>query len=494
MRLCNIVSVVIFSVKRIFSGKYRFLWLYWAGFLSAYLAGFRATINHEYWQLLDPVHLENRFWESIINLHSQPPLINVLLGASLHLKKLTGILPETSLVALGFILGCAAVLVITRLAESMITNRIILSAVIIPFIFNPYLYSSIYIYFYTIYELFFLSLMAYCAYRYFREPRLVTYIYICMLTIAMVYTRSLFHFIWPFPILIGLPLLIRHRVNNFQKSYFIKITACILITLLVLMAWPIKNYIKFDVFGYSSWQGYNLSRELVPSPPISFVYLSHKPKEAQKQMIEKLASSEVPEKYLSMPVLSALYKSNGAVNWNHYAVIVYSKEMGTKAIRLMRENPWLILDKAIKYYFQGYSTYEARNTYSKMLVAPTVSIQNWMLVYEFILFKYFAFVFPAIILLACFNIFRQWEKEPAIVMTAVFMLYCILWVLAMALLVDGMEGNRMHFSTEPFIMILAGWVVNNYLSAKAKEVEANKVSIRVNDPKTEMMAGADLTT
>jgi len=56
-------------------------------------------------QLLDTRYLDGRFWESILNLHSQPPALNFMLGVLLWLNRLTGIKVETCIFGLNFILG-----------------------------------------------------------------------------------------------------------------------------------------------------------------------------------------------------------------------------------------------------------------------------------------------------------------------------------------------------------------------------------------------------
>ena len=44
---------------------------------------------------------------------------------------------------------------------------------------------------------------------------------------------------------------------------------------------------------------------------------------------------------------------------------------------------------------------------------------------------------------------------------AAFMWCTLVWVLTMVLLVDGVEGNRMRFSTEPYLYLLTLWIAGN---------------------------------
>jgi hypothetical protein len=37
----------------------------------------------------------------------------------------------------------------------------------------------------------------------------------------------------------------------------------------------------------------------------------------------------------------------------------------------------------------------------------------------------------------------------------------VIWVLAVTLLVDGSEANRLRFSTQPYLLLLAVWAVES---------------------------------
>jgi len=47
--------------------------------------------------------------------------------------------------------------------------------------------------------------------------------------------------------------------------------------------------------------------------------------------------------------------------------------------------------------------------------------------------------------------------------TVAVMLFTVLWVLALVLFVDGPEGNRVRFSTEPYLLLMAGWTASAFL-------------------------------
>ncbi len=71
----------------------------------------------------------------------------------------------------------------------------------------------------------------------------------------------------------------------------------------------------------------------------------------------------------------------------------------------------------------------------------------------------FMFTLPAILFGAAWRIRRDWRRDPRRARLALVMFLTVLWVIAMILFIDGTEGNRIRFSTEPFLWLLALWAV-----------------------------------
>jgi hypothetical protein len=55
------------------------------------------------------------------------------------------------------------------------------------------------------------------------------------------------------------------------------------------------------------------------------------------------------------------------------------------------------------------------------------------------------------------QIVRRRKTYPVGAGTAAFLLFAVLWVLAMVLLVEGSEGNRIRFSTQPLLLVAVAW-------------------------------------
>jgi hypothetical protein len=466
--------------------------------LAAYLAGYRMTILQNDWHLLDYSWLRDGFLESIWNLHSQPPLLNVLLGLSLKMQALTGIKPEYPLFIVNFILGGLSVFFLAELAKALIKNRYLYFAVMALILLNPMLYDYVFIFFYTIHVLFYLSLMAWLIYKYSKERRLKYYGGICIAAVAMVYTRSLFHFVWAFFILLALPVLLPPLK---KRETVLRFAYCALLSSVLLLAWPLKNYEKFDFFGYSSWQGYNLARGLnVRKPLLYYIFFSQGVDPAYAPLEEAYTTSMVIPEYQNVPCLAKLCKKGYYLNWNHYSIISLFRLLERESISFLLENPRAVLQKAYYCYCNGYTIYEGRDPYTGILHgsfakdAP-MPAQIWMKAYEALAFQCFktdpgydlktgttsggpktgfAFFFPVILLAAVGMSFYAYKKEPAETAAAIFMLYNVLWVLAMVLLIDGFEGNRMRFATQPFLFILTGWVLSNLFKPRTHNLATGK--------------------
>jgi len=445
-----------------FKDNWRFLLVYTAFFTLAWQCGFQPEIPYRYIQLLDQSWLTNRFWETMYNLHYQPPALNFMLGVLLWLQKTTGIRAETLMMGLNFALGLVTTASVASLSKSVIKDRVISTAVILLFLVNPYLYKSAFIYFYTYYELFLLTFTGVFVYSYFMAPRVRTYIYICVLLATVVYTHSLFHFLWPIPVLAGLPILAMKAPGLTARE--LKMTCAIgLMTVLVVLAWPAKNYFRFGYFTYSSLQGVNLLSKEVKVP------------------------FNMPPEFSNISAVSAPKKSDGTTNWNNYSIIPVSKDVQAMFFSVVDRNPEILFGRALKFYLKGYIIYEARSTWTGKLYTETPAIRLWMRAYELMLFQHFgefnieeyslergvvftgfAFLFPLIMVLSMVCIFRSWGDMPAEARTAAFMLYCVAWVLIMSLLINGYESNRYRFPTEPYTMILAGWVVSVFGRSRAR--------------------------
>jgi hypothetical protein len=193
------------------------------------------------------------------------------------------------------------------------------------------------------------------------------------------------------------------------------------------------------------------------------------------------AAAAVPPSLAGRPALADLAKPGGAPNWNHFAVIEASREMGAEARRVVARAPWLLALRALDYYLNGYAIFEGRHVYSGSLAREIEAMPSWARAYELVsvlpfarydptrtrLTTGFALLLPPLLAAVAAGLWRRRRTCGSEDRAAALMLFCVLWVLGMALFVDGAEGNRMRFCTQPFLLLLAGRVLDRLLESRS---------------------------
>lgn len=450
--------------RRSMTDKQRLLAISLAAYAAAialsFALGLRMRIPYELYQFLDARALESRLGESLLHLHSQPPMLNLLLGLALKFARATNSSPESFLLVLNIALGGVAVWAFVNLAHRLLSHPLHRAIAAALFVANPVFYMNLFYFFYTFHALVLLLLIALFADRFLRDGRPIDFAAVCSSVALLVYTRSLFHFAWAFMIPLALALV---RPRNPRIVTLLALTAAL------LLAWPIKNAALFGTFSYSSWQGFNISKGLPVNPDAV-----------------ASVSEEVPNRFANITVLVETFKTDGSRNWNHYSFIPASRAKATAAREAMMQNPFSILRKAAWNYFY-FTRYSGRHPYDGHLGfvqwTPPSAALPWIRAYEMIVFQDFRkpqalahqlarpvpvrphhvsgfmILFPLIVALACRKAYRLRHASPTEAALAAIMLYTILWVFAMCLFIDGDEGNRHRFSSEPYLLLLFFWML-----------------------------------
>jgi hypothetical protein len=459
-----------------------FLALYTVLFAVWSLTGGSFRVWPDLWQLLPWPPLLRDLGTSLVNLHSQPPILNLLFGLALKASAWTGITVEVLLQPLYFAVGAFTVISITAVAMRIIYKPVIRRIVILLVVLNPYFYAVHHYLFYTAWELLFLCMIAFLSLRYFEHPSAMRLLAALAPAILLVYTRSLFHPLW-FAFLLAMLLALGRPMLSTGWRAFVVVSA---VSLVLVAAWPLKNLIRFGFFGYSSWSGMSIARGLPTGEPLlpsgypsrlaPFARSSSEPLDPQAAA---RAQRLVPPEFSGNPTLSELTKPDGSPNWNHYALIPLSHELGIAAFKELRQRPSLLFMKALDFYLNGYAIYEARWPYQRGLSPEMTTGKAWSSAYEAIVFQTlrpydpnkttvttgFAILFPIILIMTGIILWRRpWGTAER---TVIIMLSSVLWVLALVLFVDGPEGNRVRFSTEPYLFLLAGWLVEKISAGRS---------------------------
>ena len=418
-------------------------WLaaYLAVLAIAMAAGFRMWVPWPFVNLLPRELLAGRLAESLWNLHSQPPLLNLILGGALALERASGVAIETWLLVLHALAGGVVVVVTAGLLLRLRLRRWLRAVVMALLLLDPAFYFYLTLFFTPIYELLCLSLAALAAHRFVARPGVVGFIGCCAPVAVLVYSRALFHPLWASAVLAAIAAAGSHAAPPALRR---RIVAVLALTAALLAAWPLRNGLRFGVWGYSSWQGYNLSRGLaIAPPPVWGLFSWERLPGAGTARAGALAL--VPERFRGIPALTMTSKDDGSPNWNHYAMIGMSAELGRRAVEVMIHQPWKVAAKALDTYWNSFSR--------SPIKAGGAGLRRPL----------FAACFPLLCAAAAWRTYRLRNADRPAAVALGFLLATVLWVLAMAVFVDGDEAYRLRFSTQLALWIggaaaLDGWL------------------------------------
>lgn len=428
--------------------------------------GYRMTIPYGYYQLLGADHLSQRLLESLLHLHAQPPLLNLVLGVVLKTSRWLGIAPEHLLLAGHIALGAAAVWGFVRLSQRLVERPLIRRICIGVFVFHPAFYLALFQYFYTFHELVLLCLIPLAVIRSLESQRVAAYAVLCGEMALLVYTHSLYHWAFAALLLAAVGSAALPRAPRLARPHLL----CFAATLALLLSWPLKNALLFGEFSYTTWAGYSFALEL----PIA----------RERVPVRKW---DVPAEFAGIPVLSERNKLDGSRNWNHHSMIGHAHNLAAVALGTLADDPLALLRKAGLNYW-NYTRFSGRNPYTGDFGTAGSELpafaNAWMRAYELVFYldprtastlahrayrtpprqswavSGFVFAFP--LLLVCAGVAltrRRAETPPAQQIALGLLMSILLWVLLATLLVDGSEANRIRFPTEPYLLLLFGWLL-----------------------------------
>lgn len=205
-----------------------------------------------HWQHLKLTDLRDDLAGSLINLHSQPPLWNSIIGIS---SKACNTEP-----------GCVLKLIhLSQIAETLIIfgllyslsiklfkNKLISALIALSFCLSPsvFLYEN-YIFYPHLTAMFFL-IFSMGLHNWYHSEKLSSLIVAGFSLVLLSYTWALFH-----PVFLAVIFIFIYINSKKWKPT----TFCILTVFFIFSTLPsIKNEIRFDFFGSGSWLGFNLAQ------------------------------------------------------------------------------------------------------------------------------------------------------------------------------------------------------------------------------------------
>jgi hypothetical protein len=359
-----------------------------------FLYGLTYDLNVTWWQMLDPELLRTAPWQSIYLMHMQPPLLNLLYAAVLAL-------PDVARpVLMQALFGTASLIMVVILYASIRRfgagpYAAGLGAALFGALPQVILYENLF--FYSHLEAVLVLVATACASAYFEHRRLHAFIglAVCLVTLGLL--RSLFHLGWIAVVLSAVCLLSRRQHGWDLRAVFV---ACV--SILLVGSVYLKNFCEFDVFKASSWDGVSLMNMMLPTRAGDDAKFPSAVEDIRERSLRgdfspatdaALKSSDIFSAWVEFakgcdrsseqrPVLCAVRRSDSRLNYNHLAMIDYSKAVGRDAWSLLWLHPRVYLDHVGSSVFSflgtpawNYQTLPAR------LEAYT-SIWNKLLLYD----------------------------------------------------------------------------------------------------------------
>lgn len=304
--------------------------------LVAYGLGIRYDASPMYWffQILDPVHLQTKLWQSLFYLHSQPPGFNFLIGLILNST------PGSELFAFRtvyLLTGLFMVFGFFFILEKLKIPRYVSMPLTVFFMISPPVILFENWLFYTYPTALMLLASGILLYLYFEKHTWTPLALFFFMLGAIIVMRSLFTTMWFLIILIGVLL---HDTKNVKK-----IMVCALLPFLFVTCLHLKNHLVFDQPTLSSWFGMNLIKmtSTVPQEKIdAHIERGEIPAIARVQPFgspEKYSEFAVFDTTTGIPALDTPYKSTGFPNYNHIGYVSVSRQYLDAAQFLIQKYP-----------------------------------------------------------------------------------------------------------------------------------------------------------
>jgi hypothetical protein len=443
-----------------------------------------------WWQMLDTELLTAAPFQSIYLMHMQPPLLNLLYAAALALPGGTGF-------SLLHVLFVGSSLMIVALLYAFLRRfgarpyASALAAALFGVLPQTLLYENIY--FYSHLEAVLVLGAAAFACAYFEQRRLVAFVGFAISLVVLALLRSLFHLAWVAVVLIGACILASRQRGWDRGALLVAIAAICAIATVYL-----KNLNQFGSFSVSSWDGISLMSMVLPTragDQAKFAQVVDDIKrradggELSPATVAALQTSDIWSGWVGFAkgcnsseqrrVLCSVERSNGELNFNHTAVIDYSRSLAHDAWHLLRRYPRVYLDHlgSSLFTFLGTPSWDYRrlplrldvyiNAWNKlMLYKSTLAFQGtgkapaaW---WESAMNRLASSSLPLVFLVIIGSIFIMvegivetigyWRGSRA---TAdwVFPMLVLALFASIPNLINGVEAQRIRYSVEPLIYL-----------------------------------------
>jgi len=428
-----------------------------------YFLGVEFNYNKHLYQLLDFELLKDNFFQSLIYLHSQPPLFNFLFGLG---EIIFNVFSKYFFNLIYLLIGLLSAFLSFSILIKLNINRIFSLFLILFYVITPavLLYENWFFYTYIIVFLMIFATYNLLCFLEDEKYKHLNYYFLSLSLIAL--TSAFFHIIWLL-IVISVPIILRWQNRT-------RIVKHAIIPILIVLSLYLKNLIIFNEFSASSWFGLNFARITVKfidkdkkNELISRGILTQASKFngfPKKDDIEKIKEIYPDIKKSGIKVLDQEIKRNGQINFNNKIFIKLSKDALRDVIYIIRNYFTSYLrgiSEAIFLYFKSPTDYIFLKNNRENLFYYNKFFDSFL--YGSSLFTKTGYVsivlYPSIIILS-FLVFYK-EKNLLIRSFIIFSLINILYVFSVSSLLEYGENNRFRFYTEIYFFMLLALVISS---------------------------------
>jgi hypothetical protein len=289
------------------------------------------------WHLIDPQLLEHRLLESVLYLHTQPPLWNLFVALFLTIPPPhQALLLSSFFLLLGFASYCC-VFWLMKFMQTSTTLALILATLCMA---SPSFVLLEHGGGYDFLIMALLTISVVVLWKFLNRPSYSGAFSFFLILAIICLTRSMFHL--SYFVLTALIVLLMNR-NLYKLICFAALPG-----LFLVLSLYVKNYVIFGKFTASTWMGMNASKVVSRSTPMAELKQWHEQGIISEVMLREPWSdlNEYPEKFkrirdpfTNIPLLSMSQKKDGYKNLHHAAYIAIADQYLTDVIQVIQHKP-----------------------------------------------------------------------------------------------------------------------------------------------------------
>jgi hypothetical protein len=426
------------------------------------------VLDFSLFQLLDASALQSDMFRSLLLLHGQPPLLNVLGGIVVKTASVLATSPEAVASAVFALSGLATAILLFHLTARWTRSKQLSCAAVLLYFAEPSYYGgssagvgrNFFFYEFVLQPV--LLLVCWIAACWLRRPSLRIGLAFIVAVGVVVNTRTLFH-----PLLWGggvTALVLIPRFRNHARL----VAALASVALCLMTFWAVKNYFYFGLFTSSTWDGLNLDRGYAKLPKPLCDFDTSKPWPDATPLLPRFPRiASWPRE--SLTVVTSGTKPCGGPNWNNLQMAVSRNEAVRAGLAARRDLRHDLGNMAAMYKFATRAMYLHPYDGTAFNAYPD-QFRGYLWFYDRLFFfpltgsvrernevhwnTFGVFIVPA---LAIGSLLLAWLSKANRLLILVIA-YTAFFPLISAVLSDGFEGNRMRHSTYPLMILLAAMV------------------------------------